>query len=271
MYPALIPMVTGGDVAFWICAPLMVLGALGLVFFRKAVYSALSMASVMILLAVLYASLDASFLTWVQIIVYTGAIMMMFLFVLALVGLHVPDSAVETLRGQRPLAIIFALALAVLLIVGVGGAVHQVPAGVADANNRFGGNVQGIADLLFGRYVFVFELTSALLITAAVAAMVLAHRTRVTPRLGQRARAGLRMKAYADAGEHPGPLPSSGVYAGNNSIAVPALLPDGSVSEKSVSHTLVLRGESLDPEGIAQATTDRFAEIAAAHQSEEDE
>jgi len=97
----MIPLVTGQEVTFWIVAPLMVLGALGLLFFRKAVYAALSMAFVMVNLAVLYASLNAMFLTFVQIIVYTGAIMMLFLFVLMLVGVDTPDSVVETLKGQK--------------------------------------------------------------------------------------------------------------------------------------------------------------------------
>ena len=106
MSPMLIPLVTGAEVTFWIGAPLAVLGALGLVFSRRAVYAALSMAVSMISLAVLYASLDAPFLAMTQIIVYTGAVMMMFLFVMMMVGVDTPDSAVETLKAQRPLAIL---------------------------------------------------------------------------------------------------------------------------------------------------------------------
>jgi len=266
---SLMPLVTGPEVAFWVCAPLMVLGALGLVFFRKAVHSALSMAFVMLNLAVLYGTLDAPFLVFVQIIVYTGAILMLFLFVLMLVGVDTPDSLVETLRGQRVLAVIASVATAALLLFGIAGSVHSAPVGLAQANG--GGNVEGLADLLFGRYVFVFELTSALLITAALGAMILAHRTRVVPRLGQRAQALLRTRAYAEAGQHPGPLPSSGVFAANNSIAVPALLPDGSVSEASVSPTLLLRGATLDPEDLAKITTERFAAIESVRESEDDE
>lgn len=271
MTPALTPLITGADAAFWICAPLAVLGALGLVFSKRAVYAALSMASVMVLLAVLYAAMDAQFLAFVQIIVYTGAIMMMFLFVLALVGLHAPDSMVETLKGQRVLAIIVAVALGVLMLIALGNSVKMPVAGLEKANAANGGNVQGLADLIFGRYVFIFELTSALLITAAIAAMILAHRVRVRPRLGQQALSIERMRAYREDGVHPGALPGSGVYATNNSIAVPALLPDGSVSDKSLSETLVVRGEMLDPTTMKDATAHHFREIAAVQTSEDDE
>ena len=92
-------------IAFWILAPIMVLAALGILFVRKAVHAALLLAVVMISLAMLYAALDAPFLFAVQIIVYTGAILMLFLFVLMLVGVDASDSVVETIRGQRVLAI----------------------------------------------------------------------------------------------------------------------------------------------------------------------
>ena len=92
-------------IAFWILAPIMVIAALGILFVRKAVHAALLLAVVMICLAVLYVVLEAPFLFAVQIIVYTGAILMLFLFVLMLVGVDASDSVVETIRGQRVLAI----------------------------------------------------------------------------------------------------------------------------------------------------------------------
>ena len=97
--------------AFWILAPIMVIAALGILFVRKAVHAALLLAVVMISLAVLYAVLEAPFLFAVQIIVYTGAILMLFLFVLMLVGVDASDSVVETIRGQRVLAIVAGLLL----------------------------------------------------------------------------------------------------------------------------------------------------------------
>src|SRR5919202_4327345 len=197
-------------VAFWILAPVMVICALGLLFARKAVHCALLLAVVMISLAVLYAVQDAPFLFAVQIIVYTGAILMLFLFVLMLVGVDASDSVVETIRGQRLMATIVGLLFGAVVVLGVGqvslGAVTGLDAANAD------GNIPGVAQLLFSRYVFAFEATSALLITAAVGAMVLAHRERLAPKQTQAALAAQRLRAYAETGAHLGPLPPPGVF-----------------------------------------------------------
>ena len=186
----------------------MVLAAIGMVLVRKAVHSALLLATVMICLAVQYAAQDAPFLFAVQIIVYTGAILMLFLFVLMLVGVDASDSLVETIRGQRLLAGIAFLGFGVLLVAAVGNAVYGNPTGLAEAQPD--GNPKGIAQLLFGKYVFAFEVTSALLITAAMGAMMLAHRERLTkkthaarPRRGadpQVRRTGHPPRPAADAG-----------------------------------------------------------------------
>ncbi len=273
MNASMIPLLTGAEITFWVAGPIMILGALGLIFSRKAVYSALSMAITMIALAAMYASLDAPFLAMIQIIVYTGAILMLFLFVMMMVGVDTTDSAIETIKGQRVWAAIGAVGLAGLLVFAVGGSLLNAPAGdLTAANTELGGNVEGVAALIFGRYVFMFEVLSALLITAAVGAMVLAHRVRVHPKKGQREHAADRMRAYAADGEHPGPLPNSGVFATNNAITVPALLPDGSVAEKSISHTLALRGVMEDPTDLAAATRNAFAALeATANAEEEDE
>lgn len=271
MNPLVVPLVTGAEVTFWIVAPLAVLGALGLVLSRRAVYDALSMAVTMICLAVLYASLDAPFLAMTQIIVYTGAVMMMFLFVLMMVGVDTPDSIVETIKGQRVLAILGGVGVAALLIFAVGGALVNPPVSAIEANATHGGNVEGLAHLLFGRYVFVFELTAALLITGAVGAMLLAHHQRVTPRKRQPEQAADRMAAYAATGEHPGALPNSGVYAHTNAIGVPALLPDGSVAEKSISQTLVMRGATVDASPLAKVTNETFAAVEGVVDADDDE
>ena len=92
---------TGEAVQFWILGTVAVIGALGVVAAPKAVYSALFLAMTMIILAVFYIAQGALFLGVVQIVVYTGAVMMLFLFVLMLVGVDSSDSLVETLRGQR--------------------------------------------------------------------------------------------------------------------------------------------------------------------------
>ncbi|QGF22794.1 NADH-quinone oxidoreductase subunit J [Raineyella fluvialis] len=255
----MITLVTAQAVAFWLLAPLMVLGALGIVLSRKPVHSALFMAFVMIALAIQYGALDSPFLLAVQIIVYTGAIMMLFLFVVMLVGVDTTDSIVETIKGQRVLAALAALALLVLVVVGIGHAVGGAPRGLADANSI--GNAQGIAALLFGPYVLVFEAAAALLLIATIGAMVLAHRERTTPKKSQPEQSRERMQAYARTGAHPGGLPASGVFARHNGVDAPALLPDGSVSEPSVSRTLKLRGVMLQGDTLADPVRESLAAI----------
>jgi len=226
--------------AFWVLAPIMVLAALGILFVRKAVHAALLLAVVMISLAILYAVLEAPFLFAVQIIVYTGAILMLFLFVLMLVGVDASDSLVETIKGQRWLAWATGLAFAVVVILGLTQITFSKAAGLGEANE--GGNVPALANLLFSRYVFAFEVTSALLITAAVGAMVLAHRERLTPRPNQAELAAKRVRDFSEKGVHLGPLPPPGVYARHNAVDTPALLPDGSPAPASVSRVLAARG-----------------------------
>ncbi|MQA84924.1 MAG: NADH-quinone oxidoreductase subunit J [Streptosporangiales bacterium] len=222
------------SVLFWLLAVASVAAALGMIFSRRAVYSALMLAVVMLSLAVLYAVQDAPFLAFVQVIVYTGAVLMLFLFVLMLVGVDSSDSLVETLRGQRFAATVAALGFVLLLAVGVGNAALGDVAGLAGANA--GGNLQAVAGLIFTRYVFAFEVTSALLITAALAAMVLAHRERRHPKLSQKELAKQRF-----LGPHPTPLPPPGVYARHNAVDMPARLPDGSPAELSVSPVISRR------------------------------
>jgi NADH-quinone oxidoreductase subunit J len=165
---------------------------------------------------------------------------MLFLFVLMLVGVDASDSVVETIKGQRALAIVGGLLLGVILVLALGQVTLGDAVGLGAANE--GGNIQALANILFSHYVFAFETTSALLITAAMGAMVLAHRERLTPKETQAARAAQRMQDYAEAGKHPGPLPSPGVYARHNAVDTPALLPDGTASEISVSRVLASRG-----------------------------
>jgi NADH-quinone oxidoreductase subunit J len=233
-------------ILFWILAPIMVLAALGMVIAAKAVHSALLLAVVMICLAIMYAAQEAPFLFTVQVIVYTGAVLMLFLFVLMLVGVDASDSLIETIPGQRLAAGAVGLLFGVLVVTSVGQAAVGDPVGLASANTD--GNIPALAQLLFSRYVFAFEVTSALLITAAVGAMVLAHRERLTPKPTQRDQALERMRAYAETGRHPGTLPSPGVLARHNAVGTPALLPDGASSELSVSRTLRARG-SVRPAG----------------------
>ena len=236
-------------VTFWILAPIMVVAALGLLFVRKAVHCAMLLAVVMIGLAVLYAVQDAPFLFAVQIIVYTGAILMLFLFVLMLVGVDASDSIVETIRGQRLFAAIVGLLFGATLVIGIAQVTVGVVTGLDNANAA--GNVPEIAQVLFTTYVFAFEVTSALLITAALGAMVLAHRERLVPKSTQRDFAAQRMREYAERGTHPGPLPPPGVFARHNAVDTPALLPDGTPADRSISRVLAARGSVNDAPGSA--------------------
>lgn len=238
----------GEAAAFWVLAPVATLASLGMLLSRKAVHSALLLATTMLSLAVMYLAQDAPFLGVVQVVVYTGAVMMLFLFVLMLVGVDSGDSLVETIRGQRVAAVVAAIGFAALLILGLGDAL-TVNAGLEEANAA--GNVPGLAALIFSRYVFAFEVTSALLITAALGAMMLAHRERHQPRPTQRQLSVARFLG----GQNPAPLPSPGVYATHNAVDTPALLPDGTPADASVSNVLIARGDvrripgpSTDPE-----------------------
>jgi NADH-quinone oxidoreductase subunit J len=229
---------TGEAVTFWVLAALALIGALGVVMAANAVYCAMSLALTMIVLAVFYMIEDALFLGVVQIVVYTGAVMMLFLFVLMLIGVDSAESLVETLHGQRVAGVLAGLGLGVVLIAGIGNV----------ATNRFGsnglstdiapeGNVQGLAALIFSQYLWAFELTSALLITAAIGAMILAHRERFERRKTQRE---MSVERFLPGG-HPTPLPGPGVFARHNAVDTPARLPDGSPSRLSVPAVLELR------------------------------
>ncbi len=266
-----IALVTATEVAFWVCAPIAVLCGLGMLLSRKPVHSAIFMAGVMVSLAVLYAAQDAPFLFVIQIVVYTGAILMLFLFVVMLIGVDSTDSVVETIKGQRVAATVVAVGVGCLLILAVGQFATGGPAGLGKENGRYGGNIQGIAALLFRDYVFLFEATAALLITGAVGAMVLAHGERISKKKTQPELLADRVKAYAEDGQHPGALPSSGVFARHNAISTPALLPDGSIAPKSVSKTLRLRGVIVDVDELRAPTENAFTAIAAAHDEGEDE
>jgi NADH-quinone oxidoreductase subunit J len=232
-------------IGFWVLAIVSVGAALGMVLARKAVHCAVLLAVVMLSLAILYLMLGAPFLALVQIIVYTGAVLMLFLFVLMIVGISAADSIIETIRGQRLWATLGGIAMLVLLSLVIGNAVI----GPAAPNSaKFGNaNVTTLANLIFTRYLYPFEITSALLITAAVGAMVLAHRERIRPKPTQRDLAAQRI-----ASGRPAPPPGPGTYAQHNAVDMPALLPDGSQSELSVSPVLSGRtvGASAPPPAL---------------------
>ncbi|MCX4747220.1 NADH-quinone oxidoreductase subunit J [Kitasatospora sp. NBC_01287] len=243
---------TGEAVQFWVLAVIAVGGALGMLTMRKAVHSALCLAATMLALAVCYLAQGAVFLGVVQIVVYTGAIMMLFLFVVMLVGVTSADSLKEQLKGQRAAAVLCGLGFGALLIAGIAHARLGHFTGLAEANAA--GNVQGLAQLLFTKYVWAFEVTGALLITAAVGAMVLTHREHVQQPSTQRELAAQRIRENKQIP----PLPAPGVYARHNAVDIAGLLPDGTIAEDSVMATLRERGQIRD---VSQDMLRRMAEL----------
>ncbi|MFV0462631.1 MAG: NADH-quinone oxidoreductase subunit J [Nostocoides sp.] len=250
-------MMSGGEqVLFWTLGPVSVVASLGLIFARKAVHAAIGMALTMILLGVIYIAQGAAFLGIIQIFVYTGAVIMIFLFVLMLVGVDSSDSLVETITGQKWVTALLSVGLVFLLVTFTGMITFPKAAGLSGPNTD-PGNVSSIAELIFGRYVWAFEITSALLITAALAAMVLAHRERIGPAPSQRDWSQRRFKD----GENLAGLPVPGVYARHNAVDTPALLPDGTPSELSISRVLASRDQVIVPHRFLEAERHREDEI----------
>ena len=236
------------ETLFWILAVLSVGAALAMILVRRAVHCALMLAVVMLCLATMYAMQGAPFLAFVQIIVYTGAVLMLFLFVIMLIGISSADSIVETIKGQRLAAGLAAIGFIVVLSLAIGHAAIGPAAPTTAANGA--NNLSGLSALIFTTYVFPFEVTGALLITAAVGAMVLAHRERTAPKPTQRDLVARRV-----ASGHLAPDPAPGVYALHDAADRPALLPDGSTSELSVSPTLSPRDPGEEPRFVRPEET----------------
>jgi NADH-quinone oxidoreductase subunit J len=235
----------GEQLAFWVLGSLALLGAAGLVFAKNAVHCALWLVITMLSVGCMYLTQGAQFLGFAQIIVYTGAIMMLFLFVLMLTGRESHDALVETLRGQRTAGLLVGIGVVALVVFGlIRGLGGVAPAGLEGALAERG-EMGSIAQRLFTDFLFPFELTSALLITAALGAMVLAH---VEKRPGEK-RSQRQMVADRMRSGRMSPLPGPGVFATSSSNATPALLPDGSIAPESVS-TLVEQSVS---EQVARA------------------
>lgn len=262
--PVVGPVTTGEAVTFWIIGPIALLAALGMIFARNAVHSALFLVVTMLSLAVLYLIQGALFLGFVQIIVYTGAVMMLFLFVLMLVGRDSSDSVVEVLRGQRLAAGLAGIGFAILLVAGLARALTNVtPPGLG--NDAWNGNLPGVGRLIFTDFLLPFELTSALLITAALGAIVFTYAGRHPSfaKAGQRATVIARLR-----GEHAriSPLPGPGVFATANSVATPALLPDGSVAEESLSE-IIETTPAVPRDAVAKPDAHALTEGAPAEDS----
>ncbi|GAB4084464.1 NADH-quinone oxidoreductase subunit J [Myceligenerans cantabricum] len=249
MTPDEMGLTTSGGEAFlfWALAPLMVIAALGLLFVKRAVHAALCIVFVMVSLAIMYIASNAPFLGVVQVVVYTGAVMMLFLFVLMLVGVDASDSLTETIRGQRWIGLLLGLGLAIVLVGVVSQATFQAGPPITEDQVA---NPVGLARILFGDYVLAMETVGVLLVTAAMGALMLTHRRRLEPKQTQRYVAEQRVRALADGGTLT-PLPAPGVYAQSNAMDTPALGPDGRPLEHSVSRVLRIRGQERSAPAIS--------------------
>lgn len=247
----------GEAILFWIVASLMVLGALGVLLFRKAAYAALSMVVVMVGMAVLYFALQAPFNGAVQVIVYTGAILMLFLFVIMMIGLGATDGYLEQRRGYIWAAVFLGAAMAALIVAAIFHSTVVGP-GTFAADPYSNVPVTALALELFAEHWLTIQVVAMLLITAAVGAVLLTHSDNLGPKLTQKTVARARMKLFQTTGRHVGQLTPPGVWATGNSVDNPAV--DGATLEtveESIPRVLRVRGlekpmTQVDPQ-VAEA------------------
>ncbi|MCS4484654.1 NADH-quinone oxidoreductase subunit J [Gleimia sp. 6138-11-ORH1] len=257
MMPALLentPQMSGWPEAilFIAVATMMIAGALGVLFFKKAAYAAISMVVVMLGLAIVYLMHSAPFLGTVQIVVYTGAIMMLFLFVLMMIGLHASDEYQTQKRSHIYLAVAFASAFFLALVAPV--AMSQLDlAGEFKENPFSDAPIEELAGTIFANYWFSMELSGMLLIVAVIGAVLLTNADRLTKRHTQRSVVDAKMAAYAARGRHVGQMTAPGVYAQSTSVDVGALSGETlEVVNESIPRVLRVRGldrsiGNLDP------------------------
>ena len=249
---------TGEALLFGVIAVVMIaLAVFGLLITRRAVYSAICGIADMVCLAFLYTMLEAPFMGVVQVAVYTGAILMMFLFVLMMIGVDAADSTHEILRGPRIFAVLGGLGFVVIGVGAVLAAREPEAAGLKQANADT--NPGAIARAIVGNHVLARELTGTLLIVAALGAMTLTHRERTRRKLDQAALQEAKMRAFAERGRHIGQKPPTGVYAESNSAADPALTVGGEIEEASVSRVLRIRGQARTLAEVSPITAARAA------------
>ncbi|MDP9806691.1 NADH-quinone oxidoreductase subunit J [Trueperella bonasi] len=248
----------GEMIIFGVAAVAMVLLAIyGLLIARKAVYSVVCVIFIMVGLAIIYTALEAPFMGVAQVVVYTGAILMMFLFVLMLIGVDSADSSHETLKAQRPIAAVGGIGIAAILIGVVIGAANPEAIGLAAANAE--GNPTGIAKSIFSNHVLTLQLTGTLLVVAALGAMTLTHKDRLRPIVKQEERAHRSVRDFTTKGTHIGNKPNPGVYAESNSSANPALTAYGNPEPGSVNRVLQVRGQVRTVGEISPKTVERIA------------
>ena len=239
---------TGEAMLFWCVAIVMVLCALGVLFFKKAAYAAICMVGVMLGLAIIYIMLGAPFLGAVQVIVYTGAIMMLFLFVIMMIGIGASDEYRRQRRGNIIAAVLMGLGLVALLVGVIGHTRFGAAAGLT-SDPYSDVPITSLAETLFRDHWFSMELSGALLVTAAIGAILLTHSDNLGPKIDQRTTADAKMRAFAQSGHRVGQLPAPGVYSQSNAVDVPAIAGDTLAPvEESVPRVLRVRGldRSLD-------------------------
>ena len=246
----------GEAIVFGVVALVTVACGIGVLTAKRAVTAAINMIGIMISLAVLYIVNESPFMGITQVVVYTGAVMTLVLFVIMLVGVGGDEPVGAAGSVMRwPVLILLGLGLAGVLTAAVWRTVFPTPAGLGDGAKAA---PDLLAVTLYNDHVVTMELTAILLIVAAVGALTLTHRQRIRARLSQRRIAANKMRDYASKGVHPGQKPMPGVYASTNSAAAPALGADGEVVEGSVPRVLRARGQGLElsdvsPEmGLAQ-------------------
>ena len=234
---------------------------------RNTVHGALLLGSVMLSLAVFYAAQGAPFLAFVQVIVYTGAVMMLFLFVLMLVGVDTRDSLIETLRGQRLAAAVAGIGFLLLLFAGIRqAAITQAPA-LAEApkvKDAQGNALAGPGQHLRHRQVAVHPLHLRVRSHQRAAHHGGARRDGARASRAARAASAASWSRCATGSRSartrrrcPGP----GVYARHNAVDTPALLPDGSTSDLSVSPAIeelrLERGRDPRPAQLGSGPTSK--------------
>ncbi|EEI26672.1 NADH-ubiquinone/plastoquinone oxidoreductase chain 6 [Corynebacterium glucuronolyticum ATCC 51867] len=261
-----------GQISSWILAAVIIAGAIGMVMCKELIHSALCLLLVMVGVAIEYATMGAPFVFVVQIVVYAGAVMVMILFIVMMVGARgeaADGEKTATGTSHTVLTGVAAIALLALIGIAVNMSTLTAPRGMSEANAEHGGNVAGLGVEIFNKYVVGFEVLSALLIVAAVGAMIMIFRVRAVKRSTQRELSQARFRAYKERGINVGPLAASGVYADSNAMDVPALLPDGSELKTSVNPALYERDEVDPAQGFVDQTKRTYASLDQQSEGEE--
>jgi NADH-quinone oxidoreductase subunit J len=195
-------------VGFVVLATVMIVGALGVVLLRQPVHAALSLVGTLLALAVTYVTLEAHFLAAIQVIVYAGAIMVLFLFVIMLLNIRGGTEPGRSLSALRPFAYGAAVVVAVAVALVAYGQVRPAPDPALVSLHLQGGSAASIADVLYGEMLLAFHLVGVLLLTGVVGAVALVQRRADTAH-------GAVKVGRRDAGTPPVPSgPARGAVGG---------------------------------------------------------